>query len=53
MQLVEATLGEAWLNPKLFRFGASGLLDDIEKVFYGKKAAAVKTAVKRSTELLY
>jgi deoxyribose-phosphate aldolase len=24
-------LGEDWLNPKLFRFGASSLLGDIER----------------------
>ncbi|XP_037955726.1 deoxyribose-phosphate aldolase [Teleopsis dalmanni] len=32
MTLVKETLGMQWLQPKLFRFGASGLLDDIEKV---------------------
>lgn len=32
MTLVRKTLGMKWLQPKLFRFGASGLLDDIEKV---------------------
>ncbi|KAH8404108.1 hypothetical protein KR215_009834, partial [Drosophila sulfurigaster] len=30
--LVKETLGMHWLQPELFRFGASGLLDDIEKV---------------------
>lgn len=28
--LVKTELGEAWLNPKLFRIGASGLLKDIQ-----------------------
>lgn len=32
MTLIKETLGVCWLQPKLFRFGASGLLDDIEKV---------------------
>ncbi|XP_065368323.1 deoxyribose-phosphate aldolase [Calliphora vicina] len=32
MTLVKETLGMQWLQPSLFRFGASGLLDDIEKV---------------------
>lgn len=32
MTLVKETLGVQWLQPALFRFGASGLLDDIEKV---------------------
>ncbi|KAM8714051.1 hypothetical protein ACLKA7_014244 [Drosophila subpalustris] len=32
MTLVKETLGLHWLQPELFRFGASGLLDDIEKV---------------------
>lgn len=32
MTMVRSTLGMKWLQPELFRFGASGLLDDIEKV---------------------
>lgn len=31
MSLIKVTLGVEWLQPNLFRFGASGLLDDIEK----------------------
>lgn len=31
MTLIKSTLGDEWLQPNLFRFGASGLLDDIEK----------------------
>lgn len=31
MSLIKSTLGQEWLQPSLFRFGASGLLDDIEK----------------------
>lgn len=31
MMLIKSTLGEEWLQPSLFRFGASGLLDDIER----------------------
>lgn len=32
--LVKETLGNDWLNPTLFRIGASGLLSDIEKHLY-------------------
>lgn len=32
MILLKETLGDEYLNPSMFRFGASGLLDDIEKV---------------------
>lgn len=32
MTLVNETLGIYWLRPERFRFGASGLLDDIERV---------------------
>lgn len=38
MTLIKSTLGDEWLQPKLFRFGASGLLDDIES----KVKAALK-----------
>lgn len=31
MTMIKSTLGDEWLRPNLFRFGASGLLDDIEK----------------------
>lgn len=31
--MIKKTLGMEWLQPELFRFGASGLLDDIEKQF--------------------
>lgn len=34
MIMIKETLGEQWLTPKLFRFGASGLLDDVEKQYY-------------------
>ncbi|XP_055637937.1 deoxyribose-phosphate aldolase isoform X2 [Toxorhynchites rutilus septentrionalis] len=34
MLMVRETLGDEWLNPTLFRFGASGLLDDLEKQYY-------------------
>lgn len=33
MVMIKKTLGNEWLSPELFRFGASGLLDDIEKQF--------------------
>ncbi|XP_058057271.1 deoxyribose-phosphate aldolase [Anopheles bellator] len=33
MVMVQQTLGSEWLTPELFRFGASGLLDNIEDQF--------------------
>lgn len=32
--LVKEYLGDEWLNPHLFRIGASGLLSDIERELY-------------------
>lgn len=32
LTLIKETLGNDYLQPELFRFGASGLLDDIEKL---------------------
>lgn len=32
--LVKELLGDDWLTPELFRFGASGLLTDIEQNLY-------------------
>ena len=40
----EATLGAAALNPQRLRFGASGLLTDIESVLSGAESAAVTAA---------
>ena len=37
LTLVKETLGSEYLKPGLFRFGASGLLDDIEKEVLDKK----------------
>jgi deoxyribose-phosphate aldolase len=31
MAVVKQELGERWLQPKLFRIGASSVLDDIER----------------------
>jgi len=39
MILLKETLGDEYLNPTMFRFGASGLLDDIEKVVMTANAA--------------
>lgn len=36
LTLLKETLGDEYLQPNLFRFGASGLLDDIEKVVLSK-----------------
>lgn len=36
LTLIKETLGDDYLNPELFRFGASGLLDDIEKIVLKK-----------------
>lgn len=38
MVMIEETLGSEWLTPELFRFGASGLLDDVEKQYYSLSA---------------
>lgn len=32
--MIKEVLGDKWLNPHLFRFGASGLLLDIEQTLY-------------------
>lgn len=42
--LTQATLGAAALTPVRLRFGASGLLDDIEAVLAGRAAAPSKAA---------
>jgi len=39
LRLVEAKLGAAAINARRFRFGASGLLNDIEAVLSGKASA--------------
>lgn len=39
MTLLKETLGDEYLKPEMFRFGASGLLDDIEKVVLSASAA--------------
>lgn len=39
LTLIKETLGDEYLNPELFRFGASGLLDDIEKLVRSVAAA--------------
>lgn len=40
LQLVETKLGAAAVNPRRFRFGASGLLNDIEALLSGQAAVA-------------
>jgi deoxyribose-phosphate aldolase len=40
LQLVEAKLGADAINPRRLRFGASGLLGDIEALLSGQTAAA-------------
>ncbi|XP_068145798.1 deoxyribose-phosphate aldolase [Drosophila tropicalis] len=51
MTLVNETLGMRWLRPSRFRFGASGLLDDIERVVRTgvAKLEAEETAKLKST----
>lgn len=44
LQLARQTLGEGALNARRLRFGASGLLNDIEAVLGGQAGAAVHTA---------
>lgn len=36
LSLIKNTLGDEWITPELFRFGASGLLDSIEKHVEGQ-----------------
>ena len=44
LEQVASTLGEAALNSRRFRFGASGLLNDIEAVLGGQAAAPASSA---------
>ncbi len=44
LELVAATLGDAALTPSRFRFGASGLLNDIEAVLGGQTSAPTSSA---------
>lgn len=44
MIMIQETLGDEWLQPELFRFGASGLLDDVEKQYYKLTAEYVQIA---------
>ena len=44
LELVAATLGADALTPQRFRFGASGLLNDIEAVLSGKASVASTSA---------
>ncbi|TCT41125.1 deoxyribose-phosphate aldolase [Martelella mediterranea] len=39
LSLAETVMGEGWVTPATFRFGASGLLNDIEGVLAGKQSA--------------
>ena len=43
VQLVQQALGEGALNARRLRFGASGLLNDIESVLSGQASVAVNT----------
>lgn len=36
LSLIKNTLGDEWVKPELFRFGASGLVDNIEKHLEGQ-----------------
>lgn len=36
LSLIKNTLGDEWITPELFRFGASGLVDNIEKHLEGQ-----------------
>lgn len=38
LRLAETVMGEGWVMPTTFRFGASGLLDDIQGVLAGKQS---------------
>jgi deoxyribose-phosphate aldolase len=44
LELVASTLGDAALSSRRFRFGASGLLNDIEAVLGGQTSAPTSSA---------
>jgi deoxyribose-phosphate aldolase len=44
LELVASTLGDAALTSRRFRFGASGLLNDIEAVLGGQASAPTNSA---------
>jgi deoxyribose-phosphate aldolase len=44
LELVASTLGDAALTASRFRFGASGLLNDIEAVLGGQTSAPTSSA---------
>jgi deoxyribose-phosphate aldolase len=44
LELVASTLGDAALTAQRFRFGASGLLNDIEAVLGGRRSAPTSSA---------
>ncbi|XP_037046350.1 deoxyribose-phosphate aldolase [Bradysia coprophila] len=46
LHLIKNTLGDEWITPELFRFGASGLVDNIEKHLEGQFYRNVSVGVK-------
>ncbi|XP_023177359.2 deoxyribose-phosphate aldolase-like [Drosophila hydei] len=50
MTLVKETLGPRWLTPQRFRFGATGLLDDIDKVVREGVVKLKKEAAEKAEE---
>lgn len=46
LNLIKNTLGDEWITPELFRFGASGLVDNIEKHLEGQFYKNVTVGVK-------
>jgi deoxyribose-phosphate aldolase len=43
--LVKETLGDEWLNPELFRFGASSLLNDLLMQYNKERTGVYQSAV--------
>mgnify|MGYP002836223099 CR=1 FL=1 len=43
LSLAETVMGEGWVMPTTFRFGASGLLNDIQAVLDGKQSSAASS----------
>lgn len=50
MTLVNETLGPRWLTPQRFRFGASELLDDIERVVRHGVAKLEREAIEKAAQ---
>ena len=53
MMLIKEELGEEWIRPSLFRFGASSLLSDIERQDLAERFEEIHRKFKQMNGLLY